>query len=436
MDEMITTHMVQVNIKDSMAGYLSKMANNVQFQTIEVLAEIYGFNVDDAVKQIGLELEVKLNQAPTGKKTSNKPKTNAPSVLLPWCGEVNNDWCCGLRNNAGLQSQCTMGKMNGGKYCKTCQKQSEKEGNDGKPNYGEVSDRVAGGDDYAGVNGKKPVKFSVVMEKKGISREEAVREAEKLGWTIPETEFEPVSKRMTKKKKNTSVSDTESDTDSDSDTDNIKKRGRPSKKKVVNNDDALSKMVDKVNANESSSESESDNEKKVKKVKKEKKEKKEKKQLTDEEKAIKKEETNRKRKETREKNKALEDKALEDKIDKEIEELVLSDDEGSDDANEETKKKEPKKDTKKKEPKKETKKEEAKEEAKEEEEEESDQDIVECSGDDTINKTIGGKVYLMEKDDDECLYDKESGEFVGTYDEENDAVIMSIGDLDNDSDDE
>ena len=257
--------MVQINIKQTMEKNLTEMATNVQFKTIEALAEIYGFKVEDAVKQIGLELDKAV------KKTSNKPKTNVPSVLLPWCGEVNHDWCCGLRNNAGLQSQCTMAKMDGGKFCKTCQKQSEKDGNDGKPNYGEVSDRVAAGDDYEGVKGKKPVKFSVVMEKKGISREEAVREAEKLGWTIPETEFEPVSKKMTKKKKNTSVSDTESDSDSDSDAEKPKKRGRPSKKKVVKNDDALSKMVDKVNASDSSSESESDAEKPKKKVKKVKK---------------------------------------------------------------------------------------------------------------------------------------------------------------------
>ena len=65
---------------------------------------------------------------------------------------------------------------------------------------------MAAGNDYEGVKGKKPVKFSVVMEKKGISREEAEREAEKLGWTIPETEFEVVSKKIPKKKKNTTTS--------------------------------------------------------------------------------------------------------------------------------------------------------------------------------------------------------------------------------------
>jgi len=390
---------------------LTEMASNVQFKTIEVLAEIYGFKVEDAVLRVGLEIDKPI-------KKISKSKINAPSVLLPWCGEVNQEWCCGLRNNAGLQSQCTMSKMDGGKFCKTCQKQSEKEGNNGKPNYGEVSDRVAAGNDYAGIKGKKPVKYSVVMEKKGISREEAEREAAKLGWTIPETEFEPVPKKINKKKKNTSVSDTESETDSDSDTDKPKKRGRPSKKKVVKNDDTMSKIVDKVNSSDTSSESESDTDKPKKKEKKEKKE------LTDEEKAAKKEETNRKRKETREKNKAKkaeeekkakaeeekkakkaeEDAALEKQIDKEIEELELSDDESIEEPKEETK--------------------------------EPEEEIVTCTSEDTIEINIDGKTYLMEKGDDEkCLYDKETGACVGTYDSEN-KEVKPLEDIDSDSDDE
>ena len=48
---------------------------------------------------------------------------------------------------------------------------------------------------------------------------------------------------------------------------------------------------------------------------------------------------------------------------------------------------------------------------------------AECSTNDIIDKTIDGKIYLMEKGDDEkCLYDKVSGECVGRYDEENDAI--------------
>ena len=48
---------------------------------------------------------------------------------------------------------------------------------------------------------------------------------------------------------------------------------------------------------------------------------------------------------------------------------------------------------------------------------------AECSTNDIIDKTIDGKIYLMEKDDvEKCLYDKGTGECVGKYDEENDAI--------------
>jgi len=60
--------------------------------------------------------------------------------------------------------------------------------------------------------------------------------------------------------------------------------------------------------------------------------------------------------------------------------------------------------------------------------------VVECSRDDITEKTIDGKIYLMEKDDSEnLLYDTGTGECVGIYDEENDAV-MPLEELDSDSD--
>ena len=74
---------------------------------------------------------------------------------------------------------------------------------------------------------------------------------------------------------------------------------------------------------------------------------------------------------------------------------------------------------------------EPKEEAKEPEEE-----IVTCTSEDTIEINIDGKTYLMEKGDDEkCLYDKETGACVGTYDSEN-KEVKPLEDIDSDSDDE
>ena len=61
-------------------------------------------------------------------------------------------------------------------------------------------------------------------------------------------------------------------------------------------------------------------------------------------------------------------------------------------------------------------------------------DSEESSSDDLIHKTIDGKNYFMEKDDSEkYLYANGTHECVGTYDEENDAV-MPLDELDSDSD--
>ena len=449
----------EIDVNKIIGWNINKMTNELMLEIMEkqkVALTASGASedvlrmVDDANKQIGIVVK------PVKKKTSNKPKTKTSTVPLPWCGEVNAEWCCGLRPNGGLQTQCTNSKLDGGKFCKTCQNQCGKN-EDGKPNYGEVSDRVAAGDDYQGAKGKKPVKYSQVMDKKGITREEAEREAAKYGWTIPESEFEKVVKKSkTTKKKTTTVSDTESESDSDNEKQK-KKRGRPSKTKVVKNEDALSEICDKVNSsNSSSSESESDTdkkkvkkekkakkEKKEKKEKKPKKEKKEKKELTEEEKAAKKEETNRKRKETREKNKkakkeaekkALEEKAekkaLEEKAEKktpEEEEVLMDapkkqviDREGNENNTEEIEELEEltidniDSDV---------------EGIEENKDEESEEDAEQ------VKKIVGGKEYIMEKGDKEkCLYD-ETGSCVGTYDEENDALVP-LSDSDSDSDDE
>ena len=412
---------VQIDIAKAMEKQLMDMAKKVQLKTIEALSPIYDFEVQDAVNKIGLELKK------TEKKITNKSKTKTRAIPLPWCGEVNTEWCNGLRLDGGLHTQCTNSKIEGGKFCKTCQNQC-KNNDDEKPNYGEVSDRVAAGDDYKGAKGKKPIKYSQVMEKKGITREEAVREAAKYGWVIPESEFAKVVKNKNKKKKttkNVSVSDTESDSDNKQ---TKKKRGRPSKTKVVKNDDEFNKICDTAfnSNNTSSSESESDTEKKEKKEKKVKKEKKE---LTEEEKVAKKNETNRKRKETREKNKKAKEEAK--KKESELEKQVkapkqkVMDREGdannTDDELEEIKVDYLSSDSDV----------EGVEEHKESMDEESEED------EDRVKIVIGGEEYNMEKGDkDKCLYDKK-GICVGTHDEVNNVVVKKGGsDSDSDSDSE
>ena len=57
-------------------------------------------------------------------KTAKKVKkiTAKPTVLLPFCGEIVEDWCQGVKLSFGLHTQCTMGRCGEDTYCKTCRK--------------------------------------------------------------------------------------------------------------------------------------------------------------------------------------------------------------------------------------------------------------------------------------------------------------------------
>jgi hypothetical protein len=232
-------------------------------------------------------------------KTPKAPKEKrmVPSIPLPFCGVVKEDWCCGLRLNHGLYSQCTMPKGNGVEFCKTCVKQVEKS-EDNKPTYGVIQDRMAVEPmDFRDPKGKAVVCYGNVMAKLKIEKETAIAEAAKFDLVIPEEQFEERKTSRGRPKKDATASDTESDTAE-------KKRGRPNKKSKevvagVVGDDLIATLMAKNDLEHGSTDgSESDGSEKSdvsvssKKVKAAKTPKPE---LTDEEKAVKKAATAAKR---------------------------------------------------------------------------------------------------------------------------------------------
>ncbi len=172
-----------------------------------------------------------------------KPVVATPAHLIPFCGTVNEEWCCGARVNHGLYTQCTMAKGANG-FCKTCQKQADKNEN-GKPNYGVIQDRLEGDAlEYRDPKGKQVSCYGNVMKKLQITRADAEAEAAKFGWTIPEEQFE---ERKAKKGRPAKKDATASDTDDEAPKPKAK-RGRPKKsKKVVSNaaigDDLIASLV-------------------------------------------------------------------------------------------------------------------------------------------------------------------------------------------------
>ena len=196
--------------------------------------------VDDAMKLFDFDgVSVVSSRSKASKKrekaknrTAEIPKgpklTAKPSVVLPFCGVIVNDWCAGVKFNHGLHTQCTQGRCKGDRYCKTCRKHADNSAT-GKPPYGDIEDRAKYGVDYRDPKGKLTVPYANVAEKMGISIEAAHTAAANMGWEIP---AEQLVKRVAKRgrpAKSAAVSDTDSE-DGESKTNTKKKRGRPRKK--------------------------------------------------------------------------------------------------------------------------------------------------------------------------------------------------------------
>jgi hypothetical protein len=185
-----------------------------------------------------------------------------PEVPLPHCGAGAEDQCCAVVLNHQLFTQCTHrvsgefttedGALN---LCKGCFKSAgtrTKAGN--KPlAYGTIAERLEKGG-VTGNNGalRKPVTYANVMAKLGITEEQAVAAAEKMGWTIPDEELhpKPVARGRPKKEKAAVevVADTSGSESENGDKTAAKKRGRPKKQKKVltsaQGDDLIASLVE------------------------------------------------------------------------------------------------------------------------------------------------------------------------------------------------
>jgi len=222
-----------------MSDYNGKLAVSVivekalQASTLEFTAGVvkelskkYGFDASEALQDLNLNA-VEVRRVDKGRVGVNR-KSVQPTIPLPYTGVVKEDWCRGIRLNHGLMSQCTMGCVGEGEFCTTCQRQADKNGN-GLPTYGHIVGREKDG--WRTPGGKQPTNYGNVMEKLNITREKAISEAEKFGLTIPEEQFEKkAAQRGRPARKGVATSDTESE---DGAPKLVKKRGRPKKDKKV-----------------------------------------------------------------------------------------------------------------------------------------------------------------------------------------------------------
>jgi len=209
---------------------------------VELLASRYGFDAAEAFEAISFEVPSK--KAAGGKKanataTEKQPKgdkVKKVKIPLPFVGIINAEWCMGIRTNQGLFTQCTNAKpKDGSEYCPTCAKQAETNAT-GKPTYGNINDRAEAFE--AGIEWRDPKEnkavahYANVAAKLNIDLEVAKAECLKVfGVAIPDDQLEVKATQRGRPKKDAGsaiVSDTDSTASGES-----KKRGRPKKVKTV-----------------------------------------------------------------------------------------------------------------------------------------------------------------------------------------------------------
>ena len=174
------------------------------------------FNFSELTMTTKRSVAAKAKRAKELMSKSKKPKLlrkAKPSMILPFCGEIESTWCLAVRLNHGLHTQCTNARTEGGDYCKTCTKHASNSATD-KPPYGDIRERSEAGLAYRDPKGKQTVPYANVAEKLKLDLGKAHEAATALGWEIP---LDQLVKRVVKRGrpgKSAAVSDTASDSDS------------------------------------------------------------------------------------------------------------------------------------------------------------------------------------------------------------------------------
>ena len=171
---------------------LENAAKDVSRQHINLLAEKYSFDAEEAISFLDIKAPLTLEE----KKMTRKAKTegddssssNKKKVIpLPWMGMVDPNCCQAITYNYGLFTQCPKKKA-GTSYCAACEK-SCGENAAGEPACGTVSKRISL-TDYVDSKGRKPTQYGKVLHKLKIEMADAIAFASEKGFTIPDCHLE------------------------------------------------------------------------------------------------------------------------------------------------------------------------------------------------------------------------------------------------------
>ena len=396
-------------------------SSNKQLATswVRWCAEKYSFDSNEALKCLE-EMDVKVQfKAEISEQKSGK-QAKQSKIPIPFNPKIQDDKCCALVYNEALFTQCDNDPVNGENYCVKC---NSSELVDGVPECGTTTMRLATPlMEYKDSRGRKVKHYTEVLKKKKITIDIAKTHFQEIGLSnLPEDHFaipEKVERRGRPKKEKkeivsvSPVNDIFADLAKDSETDSISEDS-------VQSPSAVKETAEEKKAKKDADEAE-------KKAKKEaaEAEKKAKKEAAEAEKKAKKEAAEAEKKAKKEAEKLAKNEAKKSKKEevKKVEEPKVQEAKVEEAKVEEPKVEEAKAEEAKVE---ETKVEETKVQEPKAEEAKVEEPKVEEEAQKIKVKRIeiDGKKYL--KTADNIVYDEESKEEVGTYDQIENKIIFA-----------
>ena len=196
------------------AGTIIKKIQTLQ-DTIESLRQQLVFTRTE--EEGGVQKKPKEAKEPKEKKTTvaattekqkkmqkTKEEEEKDKIPMPWTGQADFTTCVGLKAQYGLFIQC--GKSCDSKStsfqidnheCRFCADCSKKCDENGKHPVGTIEERIeAGVGKYVNAKtGKKETMYIEVLEKMGITKEQALESAQKRGFQIPDWMLEKAEKK-------------------------------------------------------------------------------------------------------------------------------------------------------------------------------------------------------------------------------------------------
>ena len=179
---------INISISSSIMNGLSSMIGNIVRDVVRECGSVHNFDASEMIRKLNLEdLEVSVsmnkskNKVVKEKVVSEKVVRGKSIFPIPFDGLAKENCCSALRQNQGLYTQCETVVSEPG-FCKKCGPSAI---------YGTIQQRLEVGImEFRDPKGKAPTRFTKIMKKLKISREDVEKEAGKLNIKINDIHFE------------------------------------------------------------------------------------------------------------------------------------------------------------------------------------------------------------------------------------------------------